>query len=929
MVWARRLLLRLHKLFRRSRWDQELQKEIQFHLESQIAENVSGGMRPEEARHAAIRLFGNATQLEEQTRETWGWIWLEQIGQDIRYGVRLLFRNKVFTALSIFALALGIGINAAAFTTYKAFVARPLDARDPSRMINLSLTLQSGADASKFSYPDYEAYRDELHTVRGVIACAHDQLTLTDAGGIVSGRSAVAGSLLGRLGLLPSGTANAEFADTLVVSENYFSVLGVPVLRGRTFESFGAHELASSPVVLISENYWRRRFASDSAVIGRTIRLSGAPFVIIGITPHDFVGTSFEAPDFWLPLSLEPLVHPDLNPLHDREDLHLRLFGRLAPGATKQQAQAEANLVASRLRSLHESTSEWSRPVIAVISPGSPLPSKLPRELKLTILLIMVAVGMVLVIACANVASLQLARSTARQNELRLRSSLGASRVRILRQLLTESGLQGFIAGLVALPCTWAILGVGVNLFAKAFPAEVGTPVLNVTPNLSVFAYVLTISVFAGLLFGLAPAIESSSELFSVARTQGGSSPIRTRRLREMLIASQVAVSLVLLIAGGSLIHSSLQALGMPTGYESKRVVDLNFRFPERSRFKSEKKLAVARELRARIASTPGVVAVTSARAPDDNDVRAAAVSLNGENPTSANKGGIVYFTWVEPNYFSTLGVAVVLGKGFAGKGDVAEHSVLVSESAARQLWPGQNPLGRNLRLGTNEQFHEKDELIPDGPSWRVIGVAGDTRGVEMDGSDAAQVYLPLPEDRIQDYSILIRTAFEPTLVSRSLDNVVASVNSDLIVSTSTLNEMLRQTPPFVGTISAAAIAITVGLFGLLLASMGIYGTISYVAVLRTREVGIRMAVGAQKADILRLLLWESTRPVIAGLISGMFLAVGSSYMLRGVLYGVRIVDGVSFLGGSILFLAIALLATLWASQWATRVDPVVALRYE
>jgi len=855
---------------------------------------------------------------------------VENLLQDLRYGGRMLFRNAAFTAVSVFALALGIGVNTAAFTAYKALIKRPLDARDPAQMVNLGLTLQSEANASQFSYPDYEAYRDQLHCFSGLIASAHDQLTLTEAGGALSGRSPAAGSLLGRLGLLPPGAKNAELADTLIVSENYFSVLGVSLLRGTAFESIGARELAASPAVLISENYWQRRFGGDPAVLGKTIRLNGAPFTIVGVTPHDFVGTSLEVTDFWLPLSLEPVVHPDASPLSDREDLHLRLFGRLAPGVSMRQAQAETNLLASRLRALHDANSEWSSPATALITPGSPLPGKMAPRLKFTILLIMVAVGMVLVIACANVASLQLARATARQTELSTRLSMGASRVRLVRQLLTESALQGLLAGIIALPSTWAILKVGANWFMQAFPVEAGTLVLHVAPDFEIFAYVLAISVFAGLLFGLAPALESSrSALFSTVRGKAGSAPVRSRRLRELLIASQVAVCLVLLIAGSMLIRSSLRTLGMPTGYDGKRVVDLDFRFPEGSRYTAEQKLAIVRELRTRLAAVPGVVAITSARAPDDYGVRAAAVSLNGENPTSKNRQGILYYTWVQPNYFRTLGVAILLGEGFADDRHTGEHSVVLSESAARQLWPGRNPIGRSLRLGTSEQFHNKGDVLPDGPTWQVIGVASDTRGVELDRSDAAQVYLPLSEDRIQGYPILLRTQSDPMLVSRSFDDVVASVGADLAVSTSTLEEMLRQTPPFLGALFAALVACTVALFGLVLAAMGIYGTISYIVVLRTREVGIRMAIGAQKRDIRGLMMRDSTRPVVAGLGVGMLLAVGASYLLRAVLYGVHLVDGASFLGASLLFLAIAVLATLPASRRATRVDPIVALRYE
>ena len=854
----------------------------------------------------------------------------ETLLQDLRYGVRMLFRNAAFTVVSVLALALGIGVNTGTFTSYKALVGRSLDARDPGRMVNLALTLQSGAYSFLFSYPDYESYRDHLHSCSGLIAWSNDQLTLTDAGGILGERAAAAGSLFGRLGLLPPAASNAEFAATFFVSENYFAVLGVAPLRGRTFESITASELAASPSILISENYWQKRFAGDSRVLGKTIRLNSMPFTIVGITPHDFVGTSIAVPDFWFPLSLEPLVHPESNSLHDREDLRLRVFGRLAPGIEMRQAQAEITLLSSQLRILHDQNTELSRPVSALLSPGSPLPGKLPRALKFTVLLIMVAAGMVLVIACSNVASLQLARATTRQSELSMRLSLGASRGRLVRQLLTESALLGLLAGVIALPFTWAILKAGAILFRQAFPVEVGTIILDVTPDFETFAYVLAISIFSGLLFGLTPAVEGSRlALFSAIKANTGSSPLRSRRLRDVLIASQVAVSLVLMIAGSMLTRSALHTLAMPTGYDGKHVIDLDFRFPEGLKYSADRKIAVVRELRTRVAALPGVAAITSARAPDDGNVRSAAVSLNGEKPSFRNMQGILYYTWIQPNYFETLGIPLLFGRGFQAQTGQPEHSVILSESAARQLWPGRNPVGGNLILGTDQRFHNKGELLPDGPTWHVIGVAGDTRGVEMDGSDSAQIYLPLPEDRLRDYPILIRTQSDPMLITRAIDSVVSSVDPGLLSSTSTLQEMLRQTPPFLGSAFAAAVAITVSLFGLLLAVMGIWGTVGYIVVLRTREIGIRMAVGAQKHDVLGMVLRESTRPVLFGLILGMVLAVGASYLLRGILFGLHTVDGISFIGVSLLFLTIALLAAYPPSRRAMRVDPIVALRFE
>jgi macrolide transport system ATP-binding/permease protein len=854
----------------------------------------------------------------------------ETVLHDVQYGVRMLRRNVGFTAVAVLALAVGIGVNTAVFTAYKAMVSRPIQARDTGEMVNLALMRDSGTADFTFSYPDYEAYRDSAHSFSGLIATKLERMRLSAAGGIVSQRTSTAGSGLGRLGLLSSGASNAEFAGVLAVSENYFQVLGVAALRGRTFDSIAVPQLLASPSVLISENYWQKRFARDPAVLGKTMRLNGAAVTVVGITPRDFVGTHIGAPDFWLPLSLEPLVHADENWLRNREHQICRLFGRLASGVTIAQAQAEMTLLADRIRQLHDPNSQSARPATALVWPGSPFPLPLQAYPILTyaILFIMAAAGMVLAVACADVGSLQLARARSRQHELQTRLALGASRPRLIRQLLTESALLGLLAGAMALLFTFTLLKFGATLAAEAFPAEFGTLIFDVTPDLEIFAFAFAISLLAGILFGLAPAMESSrTALFSTAR--GSTSPARSRRIQDFLLAAQVALSLVLMIAGSMLIRSSINSLKLETGYDTKHVVDLDLQFPEGPKYTAARKLALVQELRARLGALPGVAAITSARPPGDYGFFTAAAPLDGEK-LSAQSVQSMHYTYAQANYFQTLGIPVFLGRSFPSQAGQPERSIVLSESAARQLWPGESPIGRSIRLGpTDEQAHNPSELRADGPAYQVVGIARDTRGLELNGSDSRQLYLPLPEDRLQNYSILIGTRTDPTLVMRAIDSVIPSVDPDLVANSSTLDELLRRSPSFIVSTLAAAVASTVGLFGLLLALMGIYGTVSYIVVLRTREIGIRMAIGAQKRDILGLILGESTRPVLAGLLAGIFLAVGVSYLLRGMLYGLSIVDGISFAGVSLLFLAVALLSSYPPSRRAMRVDPVVALRYE
>ena len=831
--------------------------------------------------------------------------------------------------MAVLALALGIGLNTVVFTAYKATFKRPLDARNAKELINIALLQDSGSTEFLFSYPDYVDYRDAVGSLSGLIAASSPQMMRLATPGLINQRGSAAESGLGKLGLLPSETRNAEFASVFLVSENYFKVLGVSPLRGRTFESMTTNELLASPAVLISENYWQQHFAGNPAMLGRPIYLNGSAFTVIGITPHNFVGTSVAVPAFWLPISLAPLVHVTDHLLTDRENQCCRLFGRLASGAMIPQAQAELNLAAHRVRALHKLDSDLAKPATALVWRGSPfpLPLKMFRGLSLAVLLIMTAGAMVLAVACADVGSLQLARARFRDSELRTRLSLGASRLRLVSQLLTESALLALLAGLLALPCTWALLRFCAAFAAGALPPDFGTLIFDVTPDLQIFLYTFAVSLLAGFLFGAVPAMEGSrAALPSAAR--GTTSAVRSRRIQDLLIAMQVAFSLVIMIAGSMLIRSSLNSLHMATGYETKHVIDLELRFPETQEYSRERKLALARKLRDRLTGQLGGEAISNCRPPGDS-ATVTAVSALDVQKSSAHDVPSMHYSWVDAAYFQVLDIPLDLGRVFRKTGE-SQYSIILSESAARQLWPGQNPIGRTVRLGpTDNKFSLRRKLVADGLTYQVVGVVRDIRGFELDGSDSRLLYLPLSDDKLPDSPILIRTQSDAAPVIRAVDALVSSVDPAIAPTYSTLEEQLRLSAPFLVSIFAASIASIVGLLGLVLALMGIYGTVSYIVALRTREIGIRMAVGAQKSSILRLILRESTRPVFAGLVVGVLLAVGVSYVLHGILYGLHVVDATSFIGVSLLFLAVAVLATYPPSRRAMQVDPVVALRHE
>ena len=637
MAW----ITRVRALFRRERLRKEVDEELAFHLAMREERNIEEGMPVASAQRAARLRFGNPMLWRERISEVDLMLLPQTVLQDVHYGIRMLLRYAGFTVVAVVALALGIAVNTTIFTAYKAFIALPLDARDSSNMVDLALVLHSGATTPTFSYPDYQAYRDGLRLLSGVIAeGGGEQLTMSGADSIARQRTSGVGSLVEKLRFLPASASAAQFASVLFVSENYFAVLGVTALRGRLFQSEDTQALSAFPSVVISEDYWQREFGGNPALLGKTIRLNGIAFSIIGVTPHNFTGTmGFAVPDFWLPLSLEPLVHANDDFLHDRESQCCRLFARLGPGVSIPQAQSEMTLLAQHLRPFHRSQSELNKPVTALIWPGSPLPIPLKQYggLRFAILLIMAAGGMVLVIACANVASLQLARTASRQNELSMRLSLGASRLRIVRQLLTESALMGMFAGVIALLLSWAFLKALAALLAATIPPEYGTLAYNMTPDLEVFAYAFCISLVAGILFGLAPALESSRSALAYAlKAHIGASQLRSRRLRDSLIAAQVSAALTLMIAGSLLIRSSLHVLKEDPGYNLDHVVSLQIQFPEVTKYTPERKLSLLRELRDRFAALPGVADATSAQPPPFQN-KTVTVSFNAEG-SSAGK---------------------------------------------------------------------------------------------------------------------------------------------------------------------------------------------------------------------------------------------------------------------------------------------------
>ncbi len=861
---------------------------------------------------------------------------LESLAKDLRFGVRMLVKRPAFTAIALVALGVGIGVNTAVFTAFKALLLQPLDAKNPRQLVNIYRSTEQKPYDPDFSYPDYEFYRDNAEAFSGLVATAGDELVLSGGDGIDSPSNSLGTTLAGAIGFrFPSMVhGGSEFVSSVDVSENYFAVLGVSASRGRVFLPRDAKDLNTYPAVLISENYWKRRFNGNIKILGKPIKLNGVSFDVMGVTPHDFLGTNVNVPDFWLPMGLRHLVYKGADPLQNREDFCCALYGRLGSGISLSEAQGQMALLADRLRSLHAPHSEGSEPVKIKLTPGShfrPITVSSDPGLAFAALLIMSAVGLVLLIACANVASLQLSRAAARQREIGVRLSVGASRSRVIRQLLTESVLLGMAAGVFSMLMAWGALRLLMLEVAASLPLEWGNIAMHVEPDAHVFAYVFAISLIAGVLFGLVPAFEASRpDLTSVLKEEGARFALRLRsaRLRELLLGTQVAVCLLLLVGAGLLIRGSIRAMTINPGYETKKVIWLNVNFPPGSGYTHAKQLDDMRQLRDGIRDLRSVQSVTLGRAPDGGGLRTAAFGSDGDKPGPANSARTLYYGYVGSSYFQTLRIPLVSGRSFEGS-STSQAVAVLSESAAEELWPGSNPIGRTLTLDGRGEFHLPGELIPTGQAYHVVAVAKDTRGIIPGGEDSKKVYLPLPPGRADDVPLLIRIGGDPKVFLAELNKEVQAVDGNLVIYSETLEGLLTSTPTFVISRLSALFASIIGFLGLFLACVGIYGAVSYAVVRRTREIGIRMALGARKRDVLSLVLRESGRPVMIGILVGLAGALAASRLLRALLFGMGAFDPISFAGVAGLFLLIALTAAYFPARRATLVDPMRALRCE
>lgn len=824
---------------------------------------------------------------------------MNRLWQDLRYAARAFIKAPGFTLIAVLSIALGLAANTSIFTLVNAVLFKPMPVPHPEQLVALYTTEPNSRYPGEFSYPDYRDYRDHNEVFSDLFVHYGTPVSMKNSGD------------------------KPELIWGELVTGNYFTGLGVTPTAGRVLSTSDDRAEGGHPVAVLSHGFWQRRFDSDRNIVGKSVRLNGHDFTVIGVARHGFSGTRFVGfiPDVWIPLTMRAqIVAGSEGWLENRAGQSFNVNGRLKPGVTIAQATAAMNTYAQQLAEAYPKTN--ANITVGMVPGGSKTQPALTLLGYIPIVagLMMGIVGLVLLIACANVANLLLARASVRRREIAIRLALGAGRRRLVRQLLTESVLLSLIGGGLGL-----LLAQWFNAIVPLANPQLDFATIDFSYDLAldyrIVGFTLCLSALTGVIFGLLPALQASrSDLVTALKGDGPSVTSGTRRLslRNLLVVAQVALSLILLISAGLFIRSTRNVQEMSPGFESKQIllasVDVGLHGYDEAKGRNFFKQIVDR-----VKSLPGVEGASIAGPlPLDAYSNGARLTVEGAMPQYENERISASYSIVGHDYFQAMDTPILEGRAFTEHDDqTAPGVVVVNETLAQRFWPNESPLGKRVQLGSARS-----------PYREVVGVAKDGKYFLLGEPPTEYMFVPHPQNYDGKMTLIVRTSREPENLAEAVRQEVASLDSELpVYGVKTMPRFLDRI--LSGPKSIAALATIFGLIALLMAAVGLYGVMSYSVAQRTREVGIRMALGAGRSAVLRLVLKEGLILVCAGIGIGLVAAAAISRLLGSMLYGISATDAVTFVTIPFLLALVALLASYVPARRATKVDPMVALRFE
>ncbi|HYM23417.1 MAG TPA: ADOP family duplicated permease [Vicinamibacterales bacterium] len=892
------LVSRLRAAFGGTRLDDDFDREVASHIAMATDDNISRGMTPDQARRAAIVRFGGRAQIVEQRREDRSLLFVSTLCQDVRYAVRSFRRSPGFTLLAIATLGIGVGVNATVFTLFDAVALRGLPVREPNSLVRLARSFQGGARGDAvyaFSLDESQAFRLGARTLSAVVAASWPLRVTYEA-----------------------GTMNGQ-----VVSGNYFSELGVRAAAGRLL--IPDDERTARAVIVLSASAWRQWFAADPRIAGRSVRLNDTTFTIAGVAADEFIGTGNppQVPDFWAPLTLQPQLAPQSDWIRAPQIRPLQLLGRVASHETAASVGAELTVLVHAL----DTESGLMHTIAITPEPATFFGGTNDLRFRAFATLVMTVVGMVLLIACANLSNMMFARAASRRHELAVRLAIGASRGRVARQLLTESlllaaggGAAGFLLSVWGCRWVWTRIMEAVRGFMNTQSAFA----IVLEPDTRIFVYTIAVSAAAGVAFGVWPAARFSKAdvgggLKDDAMRVGGA--IARSRMRGLLVAAQVAASLALLVSAGLLARGVARSESNDPGFAESRVFAVYFNHGT----DPAAALRLQQRVFERVQSAPAVASAAYVqRVP-----LAATWSLPVADADAPEHVEYTLANFVSPGYFETMGLSIERGRAFVEP--EPEGGAIISAAGARLMWPNADPIGRRVRLSTSQA------RVPDLHDFVIVGVARDANTANISRRDPMYIYLPRrATDRGE---ILFRAAGDTTLALASVRAAVGGVDRTLLPALQVISLDTYARSQTVLTKTLSEVAAVLAAIALLLASIGIYGVMNVLVAQRVREIGVRMALGATAGGVVRTMLADGLRPVIAGIAGGLLLTFAILAVLRAsvllapaapdLLFGVDAFDPLNFLELSGLLVASALTASAVPAFRAARVDPMTALRVE